>query len=386
MNNLLLCLEVDIFCLCCLGCLFYTSRSNYESNIYLFFRITMRVAVLVILDLLSRALRIYATYNEVSPYVTLLVVTLFLFWVVYMGYSLFLDECIIFFPQRIPNILSFLMFSLPFWFITCMIFTSFSHGRIVYIGVENRIYLGESFWTVLVVYIVYQVLSLIDPLTTIDATRVQGQVPVHLYYILGLGTVPMLGMYWEFQVEYPVAVPVYTLTLFYIFITMQHRGISLDGLTKLNNRGELNLYLNRFFSSHNQSKRQKLCLMFIDINGFKQINDTYGHAEGDRALIYIAGGIRDFCENHECFAGRYGGDEFVLVFQNAQGEEMKRNQQELEQLMQKIAHASKLPYKLSISVGYVFYRPEFKDVKSFITAADEYMYRNKQRYYSQPAG
>lgn len=56
-----------------------------------------------------------------------------------------------------------------------------------------------------------------------------------------------------------------------------------------------------------------------DIDSFKNINDFYGHNEGDNALLIVSSALKDFCRRNDCFCGRYGGDEFVIY----QGHEHK---------------------------------------------------------------
>jgi GGDEF domain-containing protein len=65
--------------------------------------------------------------------------------------------------------------------------------------------------------------------------------------------------------------------------------ISLDSLTNLNNRGQLNRYISQSSSLH-QDGRLTIVIM-IDIDNFKEINDIYGHAEGDNALIIVSESI-----------------------------------------------------------------------------------------------
>ena len=90
--------------------------------------------------------------------------------------------------------------------------------------------------------------------------------------------------------------------------------ISVDDLTHLNNRGQINRYLEQL----RYSEDSKVYIMMLDINRFKGINDTYGHAEGDRALIIASEVLRRTCEQikSQVFLGRYGGDEFTIVLQN----------------------------------------------------------------------
>ena len=88
-------------------------------------------------------------------------------------------------------------------------------------------------------------------------------------------------------------------------------AISLDALTGLKNRGTLDRHLvSRVFDDPGKS----CVLLLFDIDKFKTINDTRGHAAGDRALQRFAEGMRRCFDERGVFLSRYGGDEFVAVF------------------------------------------------------------------------
>ena len=89
--------------------------------------------------------------------------------------------------------------------------------------------------------------------------------------------------------------------------------ISTDPLTRLNNRGQLAGYISQKSNIYHEN-RLTIVIMF-DINDFKLVNDTYGHAEGDRALILVANALKEVTRNHSMpmFLARYGGVEFILV-------------------------------------------------------------------------
>ncbi|MDE1239914.1 GGDEF domain-containing protein [Vibrio aestuarianus] len=86
----------------------------------------------------------------------------------------------------------------------------------------------------------------------------------------------------------------------------------LDGLTGLNNR--------RYFDQHLKShlaqayrKKQPLSLLLIDIDYFKQYNDTFGHLEGDDCLKKVATALHQCCRRPTDIAARYGGEEFAII-------------------------------------------------------------------------
>src|SRR5574344_804286 len=114
-------------------------------------------------------------------------------------------------------------------------------------------------------------------------------------------------------------VPILALGIFLIiqilFLMIQNMQIYNDALTNLNNRRHLNHFLEERLSK--ASTEHPVYVFMIDINGFKAINDAYGHVKGDEALREFAAVLRDTAERYHAFAARYGGDEFSIVADGA---------------------------------------------------------------------
>lgn len=152
-------------------------------------------------------------------------------------------------------------------------------------------------------------------------------------------------------------------------------NIRTDDLTGLNNRGECDRYLNTTVSGIAMEK--KLYLLLFDADNFKQINDRFGHPEGDRALRYIAKALRETCHGTDWFCARYGGDEFVIVCK-CDGESV------VEDIIQKVAdklngYAAKnsLKYPLTLSCGYACYKPKTQTIPELVDQADQHLYQVK---------
>ena len=117
----------------------------------------------------------------------------------------------------------------------------------------------------------------------------------------------------------------------------------------------------------------------MDLNRFKSINDNYGHNEGDRALVATAEVIKEACSHirRKCIMSRFGGDEFVIgvVFTP---EEAHFLSEKLKLLIEQKNIEMNAPYKISISVGFTYYKKEYKDFRTFFLHADELMYEMKE--------
>lgn len=152
---------------------------------------------------------------------------------------------------------------------------------------------------------------------------------------------------------------------------------TMDELTLLSNRrGFIALAQHAL----NVCKRQSrpAALFFFDLNLFKQINDRYGHAEGDRALADFAGILRNVFKDSDV-VGRIGGDEFVVLLSHA---DESRTSEALERLQRAISehnHSSQRGYLLSYSVGVAHYDPaEHHQIEDLIKSADQLMYLQKK--------
>ncbi|MDX8395442.1 MAG: diguanylate cyclase [Mariprofundaceae bacterium] len=151
-----------------------------------------------------------------------------------------------------------------------------------------------------------------------------------------------------------------------------------DHLTKLANRA---LFLDRLDQAIVQSKRgkQQFSVLFIDLDGFKAVNDTLGHQAGDEVLMEAAKRLSASVREADTVA-RMGGDEFTIILREV------HHQQDVEQVAKKVVKAIAAPFKLggvitsesiSASVGVAMFPQDAEQRDALITAADNAMYQAK---------
>ncbi len=122
-----------------------------------------------------------------------------------------------------------------------------------------------------------------------------------------------------------------------------------------------------------------IMLMFIDLDGLKIINDTYGHDVGDRAICNIADVLRDSCTDGEIFC-RFGGDEFIVFGADYTEEQAQQLTQRIEANIAGINASGENPFILSASSGYTIAKPKKgEDIFNFVTDADNMMYAEKRK-------
>jgi len=150
-----------------------------------------------------------------------------------------------------------------------------------------------------------------------------------------------------------------------------------DSLTGLANR---NLLADRFHFAVERSKRsgKSFALLMIDLNGFKSINDNYGHVAGDAVLVATAKRLVGALRASDTVA-RLGGDEFVLIIESIE------ETQELDHIGQKLIDTLSEPIALGngvvvnngASVGLAFYPDDGADMNDLLNVADQAMYECK---------
>ena len=167
-----------------------------------------------------------------------------------------------------------------------------------------------------------------------------------------------------------------TLAFVFVYIDLQNLLISVDTLTGLNNRNQLI----RFLSTKMRSDvdRRNLYVFMLDVNKFKKINDSYGHVEGDMALIRCANALKAANKNTRNFIGRYGGDEFIIIAELDGDEDAVRLCETVRQALIKECEKDGIVYDLSFSFGFVQYKPEMKNLQAIVAAADEKLYEAKR--------
>ncbi len=128
-----------------------------------------------------------------------------------------------------------------------------------------------------------------------------------------------------------------------------------------------------------ESNGESLMIGFIDMDGLKIINDSYGHKEGDFALQRLAAVIKDCCSADQICA-RFGGDEFIVLGVGGTEETAQGFERLFRKRLEDINHIIHKPYELDASIGtYVSPVREGVTLFNMITAADELMYERKKK-------
>jgi diguanylate cyclase (GGDEF)-like protein/putative nucleotidyltransferase with HDIG domain len=157
-----------------------------------------------------------------------------------------------------------------------------------------------------------------------------------------------------------------------------------DALTSLPNARSLFLHLDAELSRARRSS-ERLAVLVCDLDGFKQINDRFGHLEGNRVLKLVAAGLRECCREYD-YVARMGGDEFVLVLPGLAPQDLAAKQQMLERVVVDAGESVCGERLLNISIGAAFCPEHGQDAEGLLAEADRRMYLAKQEHKGAGSG
>ena len=155
-----------------------------------------------------------------------------------------------------------------------------------------------------------------------------------------------------------------------------HKASFTDYLTGLASRRYYNRRLQALVHS-GSSDRRPFCLLMLDIDWFKEINDTRGHAYGDTVLIDIANAVKENTRSTDV-CSRYGGDEFVILLPDCTEEQAVRIAERILHAVTELRHKTNSGNDLTVSIGVAVWQPGLGE-NSMMDRVDEALYRAKEQ-------
>ena len=149
-----------------------------------------------------------------------------------------------------------------------------------------------------------------------------------------------------------------------------------DNLTGSCNRGYGLALLDRQLKLAKRNKT-KILLAYLDVDNFKDINDSFGHEEGDKVLKEVVKLFKSTLREIDIIC-RMGGDEFLLIFPESSEEDSPLIRKRIRKNLVKLNRELKRPYKISFSIGFSCYNPDNpQSIDELIKIADKKMYEEK---------
>ena len=148
-----------------------------------------------------------------------------------------------------------------------------------------------------------------------------------------------------------------------------------DPLTGLSNRRSANRKLNKVIEKH-ESQHTPFCLAIGDIDLFKKINDTYGHACGDLILKNVSAKLKEHMRNSG-FVARWGGEEFLLVFDRTNAPEAYRILERIQMDIRSMANLYE-DHLVKVTITFGLTSGDTTDITTLLREADDNLYKGKQ--------
>ncbi len=156
-----------------------------------------------------------------------------------------------------------------------------------------------------------------------------------------------------------------------------------DYLTGLPNARSLFLHLDSELS-RSRRNHAPLSVLVLDLDGFKQVNDRFGHLEGNKVLRAVASRLKSACREYDYIA-RMGGDEFVVLLSGVQPEDVLQKAGHFRQVVKEIARELFNGGILTASIGVAHFPDDGTDAEQLLAEADRQMYREKHLHRTTPA-
>jgi diguanylate cyclase (GGDEF)-like protein len=251
--------------------------------------------------------------------------------------------------------------------------SSLKTGFYFYFDASNTYHRGPLHWISVTIYLFLLTYVVILPILRRRMLPTKLRLPLVLFSVPSvIGVSAQMSIY-GLNLTWAGA----ALSLLIIYTNIQSRILSTDYLTGLYNRRQLDLFLHHRIRS--RKPYEKLALFMMDIDDFKAINDTYGHPVGDMALECTASLLRKTFHHHD-FIARYAGDEFAVVVELKEPEDLKSIERRLQDKFDGFNREAAYPFRLFISVGSALYDAEAcPSAAALMERADRNMYEMKAK-------
>lgn len=244
------------------------------------------------------------------------------------------------------------------------------YGYVFSINSENIYQRGPLFWMMSVITFSYLVLSLILILIHRKKLLKEEFIPLIIISIF-----PIAGAF--LQTVFYGSLLVWSSTAFSLVIIynfLQQRMIQLDKLTGAWTKDSLNHFITRSIKNNSMLK---LGIVFLDLDGLKQINDRFSHLEGDCALKTSIELIKSTLRKTDIIA-RFGGDEFIIVMHCESELHLESAIKRIKSVFADYNGISGKGYRLEFSFGADILNGNFNSLDQFLLHIDKLMYENKK--------
>lgn len=321
--------------------------------------------------------------SAICMFISNLMSVIFYSMAVFFGYLWLMYTLKRLYPKFVISFKKRILLMIPCFLCWTVIISSPWTKLIFYFTEQNRYVRGQFMWLTMFVLVSYWLAGFIITIREMADPGYEREKNVYVTLL----TFPLPAIAGNFiQLKFYGLSVVWictAITLMIVFISMQYIQISRDILTGLFNRRETDKHIEWELKKF-RSADYKLFIMMIDVDYFKQINDKYGHLEGDKALTDVADILRNSFRTRD-FIGRFGGDEFIVIGRLKNGDNINTLINNIHDV-QTAFNDNADTYKISLSTGYVVYDSgRGLTTDKVIADADEQMYIIKKNRHSLKA-
>ena len=373
--NTFLYVEIDLFALIILFFLLTTgSKTFHQEEQKLYHQSVLTLIIVLAFDAVTWAVdgKNFSGGREIN------IIFETLYWMAtllpcYYGYLYCYEKV----HEKKPSDRYRLFFYLPILagqiFLICNLFT----GSVFYVSKENVYARGPWYLPVGILPFVYIVMAVFIVLR--KSYRVHAYEKRQFYMLAIYMGLPFLGSLIQIAVYgVPTTWICLTISMVMCYLYVQNGDFASDATTKLNNRRRFDTYAAwKTTALHGDAT---MYLLMIDLNFFKAINDNYGHKEGDEALARTAAVLKKATADRPAFLARVGGDEFAVILNGVNEQEVLDTIQDIHKTMQEANIAAARNYQISLAIGYAGMSGKNKiSFDRLFSLADQSMYEEKLR-------
>lgn len=248
-------------------------------------------------------------------------------------------------------------------------FFSFWQGFIFIIEENNNYIRGPLFFIPIMTICTYFIISLLIVYNNRKNISAMQHAILIIFEIMPILTI---GLQVFFRELYFIG-GVIGLLIIVHYIYLQELMSKYDNLTGVWNRGTFEAYVYNNYIN----KSRAFSLVYIDVNDFKEINDQYGHSEGDIALKNISNVLKR-CFHVRGKVSRIGGDEFLAVTEDIYDENLYNSVKNINKNISRLNKTQGKDYNLNVSLGYKVFNNEYDNLADYIREIDKLMYVDKR--------
>ncbi|MBP5293355.1 MAG: diguanylate cyclase [Clostridia bacterium] len=272
----------------------------------------------------------------------------------------------------------------PFAVSAVMILSSPLTGWIYTINDADMLETGPLYMVMIIVTSLYLLTVLIVSLINAIRAKTSSKRKTSIQLMAAVGILVVYDVLDNFTHNTSVFPAAISAVIMVIFILVQDSNFNTDVLTGLPNRRKAYDYLSVALAT--VSETDPVYLYMGDLNNLKDVNDEFGHLEGDDALKICARALRHAASRFDGFTARLGGDEFLFVVQPHKGDRFDPEQvvDYVAEELTRLTEEKGKPYNLTCSFGYArCSRQTQNDTEECIRLADEHLYETKKAFHAE---